>query len=144
MNPHRLAWGFSTTLPFAMIVALTTMVAMLMSKEEKKIPWTREMVLMLMFWAWMLVTTSAAMYPELAWEQLIKVSKIFLMIFVAAMLINTPERLKALVWVIALSIGFYGVKGGIFTHHDRRRLSSARSRRIRSSTATTRSAWRWR
>jgi probable O-glycosylation ligase (exosortase A-associated) len=31
------------------------------------------------------------------------------------MLINTPYRLKALVWVIALSIGFYGVKGGIFT-----------------------------
>ena len=45
MNPHRLAWGFATTLPFAMVVALTTMLAMLMSKEEKKIPWTREMVL---------------------------------------------------------------------------------------------------
>ena len=31
------------------------------------------------------------------------------------MLINSPYRLKALVWVIALSLGFYGVKGGIFT-----------------------------
>jgi hypothetical protein len=37
------------------------------------------------------------------------------MIFVTTMLINTAYRLKALVWVIALSIGFYGVKGGIFT-----------------------------
>jgi probable O-glycosylation ligase (exosortase A-associated) len=41
--------------------------------------------------------------------------KIFLMIFVAVLVINTRERLMALVWVIALSIGFYGVKGGIFT-----------------------------
>jgi hypothetical protein len=38
MNPHRLAWGFATTLPFAMAVAITTILAMLLSKEEKKIP----------------------------------------------------------------------------------------------------------
>ncbi len=115
MNPHRLAWGFATTLPFAMVIAITTMLAMLMSKEEKKIPWTRELVVLLTFWTWMVITTLYSLFPELAWEQLIKVSKILLMIFVTTMLINTPYRLKALVWVIALSIGFYGVKGGIFT-----------------------------
>jgi len=115
MNPHRLAWGFATTLPFAMAVAITTILAMLVSKEEKKVPWTREMVLLLIFWMWMLATTVNSFFPELAWDQLIKVSKIFLMIFVTTMLINTAYRLKALVWVIALSIGFYGVKGGIFT-----------------------------
>ena len=60
-----------------MVVALTTMLAMLTSKEEKKIPWTREMVLLLMFWVWMLTTTLNSLFPELAWEQLIKVSKIF-------------------------------------------------------------------
>jgi probable O-glycosylation ligase (exosortase A-associated) len=115
MNPHRLAWGFSVTFPFAMIVALTTMVAMLMSKEEKKIPWTREVSVLTLFWAWTLVTTLNAMFPQFAWDQWIKVSKILLMILVATMLINSPYRLKALVWVIALSLGFYGVKGGIFT-----------------------------
>ncbi|MET0682013.1 MAG: putative O-glycosylation ligase, exosortase A system-associated, partial [Casimicrobiaceae bacterium] len=115
MNPHRLAWGFATTLPFAMVIAITTMLAMLMSKEEKKIPWTRELVVLLTFWTWMVITTLNSLFPELAWEQFIKVSKILLMIFVTTMLINTPYRLKWLVWVIALSIGFYGVKGGIFT-----------------------------
>jgi probable O-glycosylation ligase (exosortase A-associated) len=115
MNPHRLAWGFSVTMPFAMIVALTTLVALLLSTEQRKIPWTRELVVLLSFWAWTLVTTLNAMYPSLAWDQLVKVSKIFLMIVVATILINTPYRLKALVWVIALSLGFYGVKGGIFT-----------------------------
>ena len=143
MNPHRLAWGFRSTFPFAMIVALTTLVAMLISKEQKKIPWTREIVLLVIFWAWMLITTLNAMYPSLAWEQLSKVSKIFLMILVATMLINTAYRLKALVWVIALSLGFYGVKGGIFTVDDWRRLSGSRSERTRSSAATTKSAWRW-
>ena len=37
------------------------------------------------------------------------------MIFVAMMLITNRERLHVLVWTIALSLGFYGVKGGIFT-----------------------------
>jgi len=37
------------------------------------------------------------------------------MIFVAMMLITNRFRLHVLVWTIAVSIGFYGVKGGIFT-----------------------------
>ncbi len=115
MNPHRLAWGFSTTMPFAMIVALTTLVALLFSREPKRIPWTRETVVLALFILWMTFTTFFAMYPVLAWPQLEKVLKIQLMIFVAMILINTRERLHALVWTIALSLGFYGVKGGIFT-----------------------------
>jgi probable O-glycosylation ligase (exosortase A-associated) len=115
MNPHRLAWGFATTMPFAAIVALTTMVAVLISREPKKLNWTPELVLILVFLAWMVVTSLDALYPTRAWPQFSKVSKIFLMIFVAAVVINTKERLLALVWVIALSIGFYGVKGGVFT-----------------------------
>ena len=115
MNPHRMAWGFSTTMPFAYIVALTTIVAMLFSKEPKRIPWTRETVVLLCFVAWMCITTFFAAYPALAEEQLIKVLKIQLMIFVAMMLITSKERLNWLVLTIALSIGFYGFKGGIFT-----------------------------
>lgn len=115
MNPHRMAWGFSTEMPFAYIVALTTLVAMLFSKEEKSIPWERETVVLALFVGWMLITTIFAVYPALAWVQFEKVIKIQLMIFVAMMLIRTPERLKMLVWTIALSLAFYGVKGGIFT-----------------------------
>jgi len=115
MNPHRLAWGFSVTMPFAMIVAVTTLAAIFLSREPKRFSRQPEMILMLVFLAWMLVTTVMAYYPTLAWEQFDKVWKIFLMIFVATLVINTKERLQALVWVIALSIGFFGVKGGLFT-----------------------------
>jgi probable O-glycosylation ligase (exosortase A-associated) len=115
MNPHRLAWGFSVTMPFAMIVAITTLVSLLISKEPKQIPWKRETILMVVFLLWMLLTTSLSFYPAIAWQQMDKVAKIFLMIFVAMAMVNTRERLNQLVWVIALSIGFYGVKGGIFT-----------------------------
>jgi probable O-glycosylation ligase (exosortase A-associated) len=115
MNPHRLAYGFAFNFPFAMIVALVTMVAFLASKEKKEMPWTRETILLLIFVGWMLFTTFFAFYPQLAWLQWDKVWKIQLMIFLTALLITDRKQLHWLIWVIALSLGFYGVKGGIFT-----------------------------
>jgi probable O-glycosylation ligase (exosortase A-associated) len=115
MNPHKLSWGFAYSMPFALIVALTTLVGMLASREPKKFPWTRETVVLLLFLGWMFVTTTTAFYPDLAWPQFEKVAKILLMTFVTLILINTREKLNAMIWIIVLSIGFFGVKGGIFT-----------------------------
>lgn len=115
MNPHRLAFGFSLNFPFAMIVSLTTLVGLMVSKEPKRMMWTRETRLLLVFILWMCLTTSFAMYPQFAQLQLEKVLKIQLMIFVALILMRSFDRIEALVWISAMSIGFYGFKGGIFT-----------------------------
>lgn len=115
MNPHRLAWGFSTSMPFAMMVAVTTLVALLISKEPKKLPWTRETVVLLLFVLWMCFTTIFAFQPEIAGLQLDKVLKIQVMTFVTLMLLTSRDRIHAVVWTVALSLGFYGIKGGIFT-----------------------------
>jgi probable O-glycosylation ligase (exosortase A-associated) len=115
MNPHRQCWGFAFNFPFAQIVAITILIALLSSKEPKRIPWTRETVLLLIFILWMLFTTFFAFHSEAAWQQWDKVWKVMLMIYVTLMLINTRQKLEWLVWVIALSLGYYGVKGGIFT-----------------------------
>ena len=115
MNPHRLCWGFAYDMPFAFIVAIATLIGLFVSREPKKIPWTRETVILLIFVAWMVLTTIFAVYPALAWEHLNKVAKIQLMIFVTLMLMQSKERINLLVWVMALSLAFYGVKGGIFT-----------------------------
>ena len=115
MNPHRLAWGFATSMPFAYIVALTTLISVLTSKEPKRMPWTREMTVLLLYILWMSVTTYFAFFYNLASEQLLKVIKIQIMIFLTPLVITNRQRLHGLIWVIALSLGFYGVKGGIFT-----------------------------
>lgn len=115
MNPHRLAWGFAYSLPFSMIVGLVTIVAFMASKEKKVMPWTRETIVLLIFIGWMLFTTFFAFYPDLAWVQWEKVWKIQLMVLLTALIITDRHKLHWLVWVIALSFGFYGVKGGLFT-----------------------------
>ena len=115
MNPHRLAYGFAVDFPFSMIVGLVTIVAFMASKEKKDMLWTRETVVLLVFVGWMLFTTFFAFYPDLAWHQWNKVWKIMLMVLLTALIIRERHQLHWLVWVIALSFGFYGVKGGIFT-----------------------------
>lgn len=115
MNPHKLAWGFAIDIPFAFITAVLTLTVYLLSKEPKRMPWTPETVLLLIFLGWVTFTTYYAFYPQLAWEQWDKVLKIQIMTLLTAMLITDRKRMEGLVWVIALSLAFYGVKGGIFT-----------------------------
>jgi probable O-glycosylation ligase (exosortase A-associated) len=115
MNPHRQTWGFAYDFPFAFIVGIVTMVAFLFSREKKEMPWTRETVLLLVFIGWMGFTTFFAFYPDLAWVQWDKVWKIQLMVILTALIIKDEQKLNWLIWIIALSLGYYGVKGGIFT-----------------------------
>jgi probable O-glycosylation ligase (exosortase A-associated) len=115
MNPHRQTWGFAYDFPFAFICAIVTITAFVFSKEKKEMVWTRETVLLLIFIGWMFTTTIFAFYPDLAWIQWNKVWKIQLMVFLTAMIIKERQHLHWMIWVIALSLGYYGVKGGIFT-----------------------------
>ncbi|HEV2714876.1 MAG TPA: putative O-glycosylation ligase, exosortase A system-associated, partial [Terriglobales bacterium] len=77
--------------------------------------WTRETIVLLIFTLFMCLTTIFSVYPQLAWQQMSKVSKIILMSYVTLMLMQSKERINLLVWVMTLSLAFYGVKGGIFT-----------------------------
>jgi probable O-glycosylation ligase (exosortase A-associated) len=61
------------------------------------------------------VTTVFSLYPDDAYLQWNKVMKIMLMTFVTFMLIKTKEHVQLLIWIIVISLGYYGVKGGIFT-----------------------------
>lgn len=116
MNPHRLSWGFSYDFPFAFLVALATLGGWFLSKEPKRIPVTPLTVIWFAFIVWMGVTTAFfAFYPADALIQCEKVFKIQLMTFATILLMGSQQRLQMLIWVIVLSLGYFGVKGGIFT-----------------------------
>ncbi|MDA8092657.1 MAG: putative O-glycosylation ligase, exosortase A system-associated [Betaproteobacteria bacterium] len=115
MNPHKLCWGFAQTMPFAMMVGIATLVGLVLSRDKKSIPWSRELVVMLVLLTYFTFTTFFAWAPPHAWPQWEKVVKVFLMVFVTTMVIFGKKRIHALLLVIAFSIGFYGVKGAIFT-----------------------------
>lgn len=115
MNPHKLAFGFAFNMPFAQIVALTLFAAILFSKDKLSFPKSTVLFVWVLFIFWMVITTFFAIYPDSAMQQLEKVLKIQLITFLTLSLINDWKRLDQLIWVIVLSIGYFSVKGGLYT-----------------------------
>jgi probable O-glycosylation ligase (exosortase A-associated) len=114
MNPHRLTWGFAYDFPFAQVVAIATLVGFLFTKERSGIPINRITITWLALIAWMCVTTVFALDRGVSVVEWDRTMKIQLMAIVTLLLIRTPLQVNALVWTIALSIGFFGFKGGVF------------------------------
>ncbi len=115
MNPHRLAYGMAYSMPFAQIVAIVLFVSMLFSAERKRFPINAVTVTWLAFIVWMCLTTALAVYPDAAMIQLTKVLKIQIVALLTLVLINDRKKLDQLIIIIVASIGFYSVKGGVFT-----------------------------
>lgn len=115
MNPHRLTWGFAYDFPFAFTVGIATLLGVALTGAWRRLPITREIVLLAIFVFWMFVTTVFALNPSGAWIEWNQLWKIQLMVVVSIMLLRKSEQIRAFVWVIAISLGFYGAKGGLFT-----------------------------
>lgn len=116
MNPHRLTWGFAYSMPFALIVALATFTGMLLkAKSLYKFPRDRAAIALVLFFFWLCVSPLFSFHPEQELEMWLRPAKILLMCLIALLLVGTRDQLHKMTWVLALSIGFFGIKGGIFT-----------------------------
>jgi probable O-glycosylation ligase (exosortase A-associated) len=115
MNPHRLCYGFAISFPWVQLIAIVTLASLVFSKDSKRIPWSAVSVLLAVFLLWTGLTTFYAVVPDSAWNKWQEFAKVMVMAFVTLILVNNRERMHWLVWMIVVSLGFYGVKGGVFT-----------------------------
>ena len=112
--PAELYLGFCTNLSIFTIRGHRHNSRVLVLTREKRFPLTRESILLLCLWAIFGFSSLFAIYPDHAVDQLIYVSKILLMVFLTMSLMTDRSRLEMLLRVIALSIGFVGLKGAVF------------------------------
>jgi putative inorganic carbon (hco3(-)) transporter len=115
LSPHSMAWTIGKTFPFAQVIGFGTILGYLLWSEPKRLPIQRESVLLIALWAMFCFSTIFAAFPDRAFDRLIYVSKVVLMVFLCTSIINTEQRLLWLARVISLSMGFYGLKGGVFS-----------------------------
>jgi probable O-glycosylation ligase (exosortase A-associated) len=116
MSPHKLCWSFARDFQFAVVAGVATLLAVfLFGREGRKMPWSPALVVLLLLNIWMLVTTFFALVPDDAWTQWEKVAKIQLFIFLTVYVMQERSRIMGLVWITALSIAYYGVKGAWYT-----------------------------
>jgi putative inorganic carbon (HCO3(-)) transporter len=115
MNPHRLTFGWTFNFPWVQWVAGATIIGWVFSRESRRIPMSGTTLLWIAFSLWVTLTTLFALNPTEAWPEWLRFMKVQVMIAFMLMLLVSRERINLAVAVIALSICFYGVKGGIFT-----------------------------
>lgn len=115
MNPHRLGWGMAYEMPFAMAAGIILVLSMLFNAHKVHWNFAYPTHLLLAFIAWMGITTAFAIFAGESFGRYIAVLKVLLMLIPIAAVIRTREEILGFIVVIAGSLAFFGIKGGIFT-----------------------------
>jgi probable O-glycosylation ligase (exosortase A-associated) len=114
MNPHAYSWRLSS-MPVAAAMAISVMIGVLFTRDRREFFVTRETAVLMIFMAWMCITLPFSFNFEHSFPLWDRVMKIDLMILFALVVLHSKKHIILLAWVLAMSIGFYGAKGGLFT-----------------------------
>jgi putative inorganic carbon (hco3(-)) transporter len=116
MSPQQVLWsGPFSTIPYALIVAICTLVSWFLYQQEPKFPpATKTTLLIIILMLWISVTSILGTGPEDQIDEKWQFAeKMFLMTIVAYTLTTTRARLDQLIVVCVFSIAIYGIKGGL-------------------------------
>lgn len=116
MSPQMEIWGIAATPPWAMLTALATLLGCVVAREPKRLPRNAMVPFVILF----LILTSISSYVALGppsvviphWSQN---AKEFFFLLVLAAVLTARHRVHALVWIMVISLGYYGVTGGLFS-----------------------------
>ncbi len=116
MRVQDLTWGFARYMRWSYYVAIVTFAGYLVSKERRR--WFLQdwrckvmMALVPLLGVGILLSRS----PNLRqFDRYLEYGKIVAVALFTTAVVNTKERLRVLMWIIALSFGFFGVKSGIW------------------------------
>ncbi|MFN3860966.1 MAG: putative O-glycosylation ligase, exosortase A system-associated [Roseateles sp.] len=114
MNPHQLTWSVRS-LPLAAAIGGATLIGLFITKDRRDYSLSREGIVLLIFMVWMTITLPFSILFEPSFELWKRVMKIDFMILVALVLLHSKRHIMLLTWVLVISIGYFGVKGGAFT-----------------------------
>lgn len=115
MNPHRLAWTFAEDFPVAAVIGGATLIGLFITKEKKNYFITPPSAALMLFMLWIIITYPFSINVDGSTDMLMRVLKIDFMVLIALIVIHSKQQILYLVWAIIISLGFYGIKGGIFT-----------------------------
>jgi putative inorganic carbon (HCO3(-)) transporter len=117
LNPHAYVWSMTTQIPWAMLVAIPTLLGYFCFAFQPRCLKAREVLLMVMLWSWFTFTsvynTHQAEFAHFAvdtWQKWNSVSKILLMTVATLGIVDTWKRFRILLLVIAGCLGILVAK----------------------------------
>jgi putative inorganic carbon (HCO3(-)) transporter len=116
MSPHKLLWGPASGLPWALIVLSVTLFGCLTAREPKSFSLNATMGCIVVFMVCITMTSLTAMSPpDLVFQKWSIIMKSLVVLLLTGWLLTTKERIHAMVWIMVLSLAYFGIKGGGFT-----------------------------
>lgn len=115
MNPQQELYGVGNQLPWALLAALATLIGCLNRREPRRFPVTSTQILIMVFAGLITINSLFALVPtKIEFAGYIQLMKSLGFALLAGALITDRRRFHALIWIMVISIGFYGVRGGLF------------------------------
>ena len=115
MSPH-VEFGYAAAYwPVATGFAAATMLGLLVTKERQNPLVGAGPKWLLAFTVWICITLPFSMLFEPSYRLWERSMKIYLMIFVTLALLDSKHKLTVFIWVNVIAVGYFGVKGGVFT-----------------------------
>jgi putative inorganic carbon (hco3(-)) transporter len=115
MYPHKLAWSYAQTFRVAFLSAMSVIIGFLFHRPgDFSVLRMREniiLILLLAAYAW---SSLFAIYPNRAWPRCEDMLKMISIALIISVMLSDRAKVRQLLLVIALSLGFYGLKGGLF------------------------------
>ena len=114
MNPHRLTWSYAYDFGFAVIIGAATLVGAVLTTRRNAVPVNSLSIALGLFLVWTSITTIFAIYPAESYEKWVVMIKTMFIVLMMPILFQNQEHFRQLIWVIVLSLAYYGTKGGVF------------------------------
>lgn len=115
MRVQDLTWGFARGMRWSYYVAIVTFAGFLVSRERKRWFVSDPRCYVMMTLVFLLgIGILLSNNPNLQQlDRYLEYGKIVAVALFTTAIVNSRERLRVLIWIIALSFGFYGVKSGL-------------------------------
>jgi probable O-glycosylation ligase (exosortase A-associated) len=117
MRPQDLCWGFARTMRLSFLVGITMIAGWWAHERGRRrfTQWDGRAIMMLVLTLLVSLSYGFAEYHTPLFDRYFtEYLKIILVALFTIGQVDTRERFRWLAWTIALSLGFYGFKGGVF------------------------------
>tara|TARA_R110002096_G_scaffold436105_1_gene668151 strand:- start:174069 stop:175322 length:1254 start_codon:yes stop_codon:yes gene_type:complete len=115
MYPQSNMYGFALSIEWIDLFFIVTIASYFFKQGYKSYTHHPLITVILILYTWSTITTFMAINYDYSYDSWEKFSKVLVIALLVYAMLGTEKRMVALLKVMVLSYGFYGIKGGLFT-----------------------------
>lgn len=112
LKPQSMIWAFAAHVPFNLVIAITTAIGWVFSRERKSFEIDLTTWLFFAFVLIAALSTAFSLTPEVSKVEFSKLMKTMAFLLLLKVMLTSRVRLHGYIWLMAFAMGFFGLNGG--------------------------------